>query len=202
MKYLYILLFILPIEIYSQISIEPNVNLTLVWLSVEDSPEGINIGLENKYGRQRGLGFSINAKLTDKFTLSIQTQYSQMVHRGKYIHLDFMGHTTFDPPGPAVSRWDNAAYFSFSPLKNIDVGLGGHAIYQPVFGGSFFGFQSAAYKTTEYGLGIRVKCLIKIISVSLEYYHGLGYSDSRLYFYDPFRTLGLKVGYPIQLKRK
>ena len=92
-------------------------------------------------------------------------------------------------------------YFSFIHQKNISFGIGGHTVFQPSINGGFFGKESQVYSALEFGVGARVKFLIKTFTLSLEYYHGLKTSNSNFFFFDPLKTLGLKLGYPFQLDK-
>ena len=85
-----ILVFLTPLYLAGQISIEPNLNYSYARFNVDNSNR--NIELENNNGSLYGLGVSINANLFDKIQLSLHSQWTQALNKGTYKDLDFQGH--------------------------------------------------------------------------------------------------------------
>ena len=78
--------------------------------------------------------------------------------------------------------------------------LGGHAIFQPLNDGSFFGAGSRPNKTTEFGTGLNIEFQIEKISIGLTFYQGISNRSNAFIFFEPLQSVGLKMGYPISLK--
>jgi len=204
MKILYILtLLFIPYHVSSQISIEPHINLSKVWFSTDNSPDDINIDIgDDVNGIEYGFGFELNSRLFRKFNLSLKTHWSQAIKSGRYYDLNFQGHVSFDENRSAISRWSNSIYFSYLFIENASIGLGGKTIYQTSVLGNYFGRDSQPYRVTEFGLSTRIKLLVKKLTISLEYHHGLKNRGGFFYYFDPLRTIGITLGYPIALKNK
>lgn len=199
--FLLIFLAFFPFSVFSQITIEPNLILKRVWYSVDNNPSETLLRIEKSNGIQYGLGVEISTKLLANIKLSLMLDYSQAGNSGDYDYLDEQGRVITTDFGSSIQRWNNAIYFSFNIFESITVGAGGHVTYQPSIYGNFFGRNSTAYRAIEFGLGTSLKYTIKKINISLDFYRGFLNKGGNFYYFDPLKTLGLRLGYLIELKR-
>lgn len=203
MKFFFLCLFFhLFLILNSQITIEPTVNLAAALLSVDGASSDSRYSIENNFGRIHGFGFELSSHISKNIIISLNSNLSQMVHNAEYCIDDPSFIHKVSARRSLVSRWNNGVFFDRRFKKQISLGIGLHAIYQPYINGAFFGRDAQAYRVSEFGLSSRIKFHINKLSLSLHYYHGLKNRGGLFYYYDPFKTIGLELGYPFVVKRK
>lgn len=203
MKLLPILVILLfPTIVLCQVTIEPHVFIAGAQIRIENEANTFITNIENKNAIQHGFGVLFQTKIFDKYFLSVNTGFSQLNNNGRY-EVPLNGNLpTIDPLDFSVLRWDNSLYVSYNLLDNLFFGAGGHVVHQPSVHGNFFGKESISYHGTEFGVGVRLKTNMKRLSLTLEYYKGLqNRGRDEYYWINPIQSLGLKLGYPFNIKR-
>jgi len=202
MKYILFLLFALPTLTFCQIVIEPSVNLSFIKISVEKEPNNNPITLEREHAHAYGIGIELSAKLLNRLSLGLSSEYNYLINRGDYCYEFSNSDGDYCLRNLKLSRWDNSVYFYYIPTDNVSIGLGGHAVFQPFHSGSYFGRYGRPYKSTELGLGTCIKFYFNKISCKLNYYRGFQGRKGLLYLLDPVQSFGIEVGVPITLKER
>ncbi len=199
-KFILFFIFFYPLHLVGQISIEPNVTLSYVWLQVEENNNSESeFAIENNRGYQYGVGIELGAILFDKTTINLRSQLNQLVNNGRLSCLNCTA-DSMDSFKTKIHRWDNSIYFTYYLNTTIGISLGGHAIFQPLTDGNFFGAGSRPNKTIEFGTGLNIEFLIEKISIDLTFYQGISNRSNAFIFFEPLQSVGLKMGYPISLK--
>jgi len=203
LKFFLVIFVFLPFLVTGQINLIPHTSFYGVVLN-RNITQAVNIPVfDNNFGYAYGMGLDVEQILDRKLIVygGIHASFFSNKTRVYKENLNSAKEAEVSISKRSLSRWDYHAGFKFELSPAFLFRIAAHIIHQPYKAGGAFSSRRP-YKVNEFGLSGSLSLSRGRFRGGLFYYYGMKNFNYGVPIYNPFRTIGIELSYPIELKSK